>query len=137
MTKFFVLLLVAVALLAPAAMAQATPSNDKMTISVDIAAGQYLSGALDTLDRCTITAISIPAGWAGTTTVSFQTADETGAYEDLVEYGSDITVTVAAGKTTKLSPSDWWGIRFLKIRSGTSGTPVTQAAKRTIKFFCN
>jgi hypothetical protein len=27
---------------------------------------------------------------------------------------------------------DWVGVRFLKIRSGTAGTPVNQAAARTL-----
>jgi hypothetical protein len=33
-----------------------------------------------------------------------------------------------------LQPAIWSGTRFLKVRSGTTGTAVTQAAARTIKL---
>jgi hypothetical protein len=39
---------------------------------------------------------------------------------------------VAASRYLAQAIGDWVGVRFLRIRSGTAGTPVNQGGARTI-----
>ena len=45
---------------------------------------------------------------------------------------AEVTVTAAVSTFIVLDPSTYAGVKYLKIRSGTSGTPVTQSAERKI-----
>jgi hypothetical protein len=77
-------------------------------------------------------AIFMDAGWDaakltfqvsynGTTYVPLHNADDT-------EYA----LTVSAGNAYILPPSDFAGIRYLKLRSGTNATPVNQTSNRLL-----
>lgn len=46
--------------------------------------------------------------------------------------GGEYTVSAAADRFIHLDPADFAGIGSIKIRSGTSGTAVAQAAARTL-----
>ncbi len=97
-----------------------------------IASGSSLSAAIP-LDRRPVLRLLIPSGWT-TASVTLQgSLDGTNYYDLLAEDGNAITLSASAGKFIQISnPDDWAGYKYLKVRSGTSGSPVTQAADRTI-----
>jgi hypothetical protein len=53
-------------------------------------------------------------------------------YDDLYDSATERSVTAAASRYLAFNIADWVSVRFLKIRSGTAGTPVNQAAARTL-----
>ncbi|MFQ5850898.1 MAG: hypothetical protein ACE5JU_09955 [Candidatus Binatia bacterium] len=99
-----------------------------------IAAAASLSGEID-LEGFKIIGIVMPAAWTAAN-LTFQAADVTGGtFQDVFDdAGTEVTVTVAAARYIGLDATmpELAGIRFLKIRSGTSAVPVNQAAARTL-----
>lgn len=97
-----------------------------------IASGSSLSSAVS-LDRRPLLRVLIPAGWTTANITMQGSVDGTNYYDLLDEAGSAISLAATAGKFIQISsPEDWAGFKYLKVRSGTSGSPVTQAADRTI-----
>lgn len=104
-------------------------------VTFSIAQSASLSSAVD-MRACTMARIIMPAAMTGTA-LTFQHSEDGVTYTNLYDaFGSEVTITSAASRTIILSPGDWWILRFLKVRSGTSGTPTTEAAARTIKVIC-
>jgi len=97
-----------------------------------IASGSSLSAAIP-LDRRPVLRILIPSGWT-TASITFLGSYNGADYFDITdEAGDEVELAAAASKMLQIAnPDNWGGIPYLKIRSGTSGTPVTQAADRTI-----
>lgn len=111
-----------------------TMSESILTRSVTIASGASLSNALSDLDGAALVGIVMPADWTAAN-LTFQTSDDDTNFGDLYdEVGTEIAVVVAAGRRIKLLPQDWLGWNGLKVRSGTTGTPVNQGAERVITF---
>jgi hypothetical protein len=76
----------------------------------------------------------MPAAWTAAA-LTFQTSSDGVTYQDLyTDAAAEVTVQAAAARNIKLNPETFTGINYLKIRSGTSGTPVAQAAARTIQI---
>jgi hypothetical protein len=99
--------------------------------SVTISNGQSLSGALD-LERYTLVGIIMPAGWDAAS-ITFQGSVDGNTWAELWDESSEITLTSpAAGVYILLSPSKYLGVRYLKVRSGTSAAPVNQTADRQL-----
>jgi hypothetical protein len=106
-------------------------STTVLTKTVSIAAGASLAAALD-LAGFNLVGIQMPVGWdaAG---ITFQTSTDNATFGDLYKQdGTEYSVTVASGRDTIISPSDFQGAKFLKVRSGTGAVPVNQTAARTI-----
>lgn len=101
-------------------------------LSTTIANGASLSSPI-TLDRRPILSVLIPAGWDDAD-MTFQVSMDGITYYELVdEDGAAVTLAVAASKMVRLTNLDQWaGYNYLKMRSGTSGTPVTQSGAVTI-----
>lgn len=103
-----------------------------LIIPVTIAAGQSLSAAIDT-HGWRLVAIGMPAAWnaAGLT---FQAAEsEAGTFRNVYDGTGEKTITTAdASRWVLVSPIDFAGLRFLKIRSGTAGAAVVQTAERVL-----
>lgn len=75
----------------------------------------------------------VPSDWVTATVVTFQAAleaeGETPSYLNVYEDdGTEYQVTVAASRHVILDPAKFAGIRWMKIRSGTSGSAVNQTA---------
>lgn len=107
-------------------------SQRSASLTTTIATGATgLSGAID-LDTGTLSALIMPAAWTAAG-LSFQiSVDGTNFFDFYDKTNAEITMSVAASRAYQLDPSNWLGIRYMKIRSGTTGTPVNQAASRTI-----
>ena len=108
--------------------------NEPQVIEAEIAASGSLSPAVRLPPACYLSAIIMPAAWTAAN-LTFQGSHEGSTYNDIYdEYGSELVVNAAAATHIVLQPAIWSGTRFLKIRSGTTGTPVNQAAARTIQL---
>lgn len=91
-------------------------------ISGDVDLGPYRLGG-----------IAIPATWVSATAITFQvSADGVTWYNLYDEVGSEVSVTVTASRVVRLTLADWLGVRYVRVRSGTSGTPVNQTNAPTI-----
>ena len=99
-----------------------------MTASIDN--GASLSGAVDLGGR-KLAAIDMPAAWTAAN-ITFQASADGITYDDLYDNSTERSLTVAASRYLMQNIGDWVGLRYLKIRSGTSGTPVNQGASRII-----
>jgi len=105
--------------------------TDTVTIASGDATG--LSGAID-LTGHVLAGIFMPAAWT-TGNLTFQAAIDTitGTYQNVFDNnGNELTVTAAAAEYLAIPPSLFYGLRFIKVRSGTSGTPVTQGGARVL-----
>lgn len=98
---------------------------------VVIAGGASLSAAVD-IDGSSLVGIVMPAAWTAAN-LTFQGSSDDSVFNNLYDdAGTEVTVTAAAARYIAVQPSEFVGFDTLKIRSGTSGTAVTQAAARTI-----
>ena len=116
--------------------AQLTGRN--VVLTATIANGQSLSGEID-LAGYQMLAIRIPAAW-DTANITFLGARATTAnggtyvpvYDDA---GLEVTVTVGGADrmiTLDINALKLASLQYIKLRSGTSGTPVNQTADRTL-----
>lgn len=114
---------------------QAKTAPVTTTVSIPINTSIMATG-LDLLG-CTPAAIEMPSAWTTANITVSASSTLAGTYKDVYdEYGSEVTITAAASRFIRLNPADWWSHRFIKLRSGTSGTPVTQTAARTLTIHC-
>ena len=92
--------------------------------------GGSLSGIVDLGGR-KLVAIVMPAAWdaAG---LAFQASPDGTNFFNVYDGATERTLVVAASYYSALNIADWVGIRWIKIRSGTAGSAVNQAAERTL-----
>lgn len=98
-----------------------------------IANATSLAPAID-LAGTTLAGIIIPSAWTAAN-LTFSVSTDNVTFNDLYDsVGTEVNVTAAASRFIRLSPSDWLGVRYLKVRSGTAAVPVSQAAARAISL---
>ena len=103
-----------------------------ITRDVVIGAGESLSAALNDLDGCAIVGLVMPAAWTAANLTLQMSADDS-TFKDVYDaLGVEKTIVAGAARYIQINPADLMGANALKIRSGTTGTPVVQAASRTI-----
>lgn len=99
--------------------------------SAVIALNGNLSTAVDLGSQRPVRLI-MPAAWTAAD-LTFQASNDGTTFNNLYDsLGNEYTVKVDINRAVILPVYDFYGIRFLKLRSGTSGSPVTQLAARTI-----
>ena len=78
--------------------------------------------------------IFMPAAWTGTSLTFVEAPVTGGTYNNLYANGSEVTETVAAGRTVAIdiNSAALTSMAYFKLRSGTAGAPTAQAAARTI-----
>ena len=106
-------------------------------INAQIGAGAALSGAVNIGDK-TLVGIAIPANWT-TAGLSFQASADGGTtFGELLDEtatGKSISsITGGAYTVIAVNPTKWRGIVCLKVRSGTSASPVKQAQAVTLQL---
>lgn len=95
-------------------------------VSATIANGQQESSALS-LAGFTLVGIQFPAAFTGTT-VTFEMSDAVGGtYVPVYNSAGLVTYTIAQGRYYAIDPKDFYGINFLKIKSGSA-----EGAARTL-----
>ena len=101
------------------------------TVTANIAAAGTVSGAID-LGLGRLARISTPSAWTAadiTLLVSFNNVIfNTLSDKDGVEY----TIKAGAAREILIPLGDMLGIRYIKLRSGTSALPVAQASSRDL-----
>lgn len=108
-------------------------SMQASVLGTTIASGGSLSGALD-LGNQRLSRIAMPAAWDAAS-LTFQTSPDGVTYNNLYDSsGNEYTVTAAASRAILVNYIDFVGIRYLKIRSGTSAVPVNQTADRALSL---
>lgn len=83
-----------------------------------------------------LVSIQMPSAWTAAN-LTFQGSSDGTTYNDIYDKaGTELSVTAAASETlllqTLLAAGGLDGAVWLKIRSGTTGTPVTQNAARAL-----
>lgn len=101
---------------------------------VSIASGQSLTDAIN-LGGLRLFGAAIPSVWTSAD-ITFQVSLDNGAtWIDLRQQdGTEIVMSGQTGSCIVLVPTLFAAFQFVRLRSGTSGTPVTQAADRTISL---
>lgn len=116
--------------------ARDTAVNQTTNLVATIANSASLSDIID-LAGTTLVGYEMPIGWTAAD-ITFQGSIDgiDGiSFKDLYDSsGIEVNHTVAADRLIKLQPSVLATLRYFKIRSGTSGTPVVQGAERKIKI---
>jgi hypothetical protein len=102
-----------------------------------IGIGTALSGPV-ALGALTLVGISMPAVWT-TAPLTFQVSPDGGTtWQELYDgAGNEVTIEAAAGQyiiPLNLASYFWRGINMVQVRSGTSGSPVNQAAAAIINL---
>lgn len=104
------------------------------TVTATIANAASLSGAL-CLGVKVLVGIQMPAAWTAAD-LTFQTSIDNGTtWTDLYDDAGvevKLSPTAPSGKYLAVSPDIFAGLLFLKVRSGTTGTPVAQGAERSL-----
>jgi hypothetical protein len=80
--------------------------------------------------------IVIPAAWDAAA-ITYQVSLDGVTYGNLYDGATETSIasaSVVAGRVLRLPLSEWAGIRYLKIRSGTSAAPVNQVAERILSL---
>lgn len=104
--------------------------------TVTIANGAALSGAADLLGN-SLVGVQMPSTWTAAS-LSFDVSIDGSTYTALYIVNSSMAATEyaitspAASYGISLDPAIFAGWRFVKVRSGTSGSPVNQGGARTM-----
>lgn len=112
-------------------MSSALQRSDNDILTVTISSGTSLSGGID-LGPARVLALRMPTAWTAAS-LTFQASDDGTTYYNMYDStGAEMTATTAASRWLAFAPADFKSVRYLKVRSGTSGTPVNQGANRTM-----
>jgi len=96
-----------------------------IVINTSLSAGVQIMGGLPAV-------IEMPAAWDAAN-LTFQTSgDGTNYFNVYDEAGTEVTVIASTSRRIRLEPSQWAGIQYIKVRSGTAGAAVNQSAARTL-----
>jgi hypothetical protein len=102
------------------------------TYVADIANGTALSQAIDMRGR-TPYGIIMPSAWTAAG-ITFQVSNDGVNFADLYDETAEYSLTVAADQAIGFPGGNLFsGFKFIKVRSGTTGTPVNQGADRAIE----
>jgi hypothetical protein len=100
-------------------------------LAATIANGASLSGAVN-LGNGGLAAIVMPSAWTAAVLTFQGSSDGTNFYNLYDDTGSEITATVSTSRIVALQPSLFAGLRYVKVRSGTSGAAVNQGGERAL-----
>lgn len=102
---------------------------------VVIANGASLSGGLN-LNGRVLCGVYMPGAWTAAG-LSFAACDTlAGTYEAIQTATAEYVATAAASQYVALDPVVFYGVRFIKVRSGTVALAVNQGAARTLTLMC-
>jgi len=99
--------------------------------TLPIAAGANQSAAID-LYYHSLLAVVMPAAWTAADLTFQASADGATFFNLYTSGGAEYTMKVDASRYVALDPTDFVGVRFLKVRSGSASAPINQAAERTL-----
>ena len=90
----------------------------------------------ETLDLGTarVFAVQMPAAWTAAV-LTFLASSDGVTFAPVHIADIEYSVPVAASRVVMLD-FNLYGLQYIQLRSGTAGTPVQQAADRTVKLIC-
>ncbi|MCM1564932.1 MAG: hypothetical protein NC238_03050 [Dehalobacter sp.] len=104
------------------------------SVVATIAINTALSAAVDLGSR-TLVGISMPAGWDAAS-ITFDVSNDGINFGPMFFGGSEYTLSeAAASRRITVDPLSLLAWRYVKVRSGISGTTVNQTAARTITLW--
>jgi hypothetical protein len=119
----------------PSGGVQSVQSPGATNETATIANGASLSGAVDLGAGAILSGIQMPAAWTAAG-LTFQVSADGVTYANKFDaYGSEYSVPSASATASQfisLPPSDFLGVRYIKVRSGTAGSAVAQGAERLL-----
>ncbi len=96
--------------------------------------GGDASGAITVTGKALV-GLQMPSAWTAANLTFSGSMDGGATYNDLYdEVGTERSVVAAASRSITLDPAKFLGLTHIKVRSGTTGTPVNQGAARTIIY---
>lgn len=96
-----------------------------------IANNANLSEAV-TLGGLALLRISMPSAWT-TASLTFQGSEDGTTFNDLYDdSGTEVAVAASASRCIVVDPTKFISTPYLKVRSGTSASPVSQGGARTL-----
>ena len=109
-----------------------TQQNEPNTQTATIAISGNLTPAIQLPPGHELAAILMPAVWTAAG-ITFQAAYDNGSYANVFAAGgAEYALVVVATNYVVIPPGALHGANWIKIRSGTTGTPVAQIAARTL-----
>lgn len=115
-------------------MSQLRSQAPSAPITVTIASGGSLTAAID-LGSNRLARIVMPSAWTSAA-LSFQSSYDGTNFADLFNKDGEVSLAastvVAASRAIAVDPTVFFGIRYLKIRSGLTGAAVNQGAERSL-----
>jgi hypothetical protein len=109
------------------------PSVIASDLTATITSSTSLSAAID-LKGTALIGYILPSSWTAADITFRGSIDGTNFFDIYNQFGSEVRHVVAANRFIALTISDLASVRYLKIRSGTSATPVNQAADRILNI---
>lgn len=110
-------------------------ANVTQVIDVPIPAGASGLSAAINIGGTVPVAIVIAGTWAAANLTFSGSSTQDGTFYNLYDSsGNELTVTAAASRHIILTPANFASLNWLKIRSGTSGTPVNQTGAPTLQL---
>jgi hypothetical protein len=109
-----------------------------ITVNCIIRAGQALSESTN-CSAGAVVRIQAPPAWTSAN-LSFQVCNDGNNYTDLfTRGGTEYQASVRAGTSVIINPAEWSVVafNFLRLRSGTRGSPIPQAADRVFVITLN
>lgn len=101
-------------------------SGRKTTNTVTIVSGGTSTGVID-LGGYVPVGVLFPATFTGTA-LTFQTSEtSTGTFRQVYNSAGAVSYTVAQARYYALNPADFWGVRYIKLTSGS-----TEGADRSL-----
>lgn len=103
------------------------------TIAAVIPSGATGQSAAVDLTGFAVTGIVMPATWVAAGITMLTSDAEAGTFLPVHDAaGTEMLITVAASRFVALSPDATSSLRWVKLRSGTTATPVDQTAERAL-----
>lgn len=99
--------------------------------AVIIASGESLSNAINISENETVLGIQVPSTWTSAG-ITFEASYDRSNFYPYAFDNAEYTITVAANQHYEISIGKLLTARAIKVRSGTSVSPVNQTASRTI-----
>lgn len=110
-------------------MVEPVPNRNNIATAT-ILSGASLSDAVPLMGR-NITGILVPSSWTAAD-ITMSVSLDGSVYADLYDSAGEVVLTAAASVFIGLNIAQIMGFNYVKLRSGTSGTPVNQGADRSI-----
>lgn len=104
-----------------------TVGGPRQTTTVTIADSASLSGASIDLGGYGLVGLMTPSGWS-TQAITFQVSQDGSNWFNLYDKDGEVVLaSVPASAYVALNPATFYGARYVKVRSGTSGSAANQS----------